>query len=128
MGKGDLFVIQIMIATTLLVLSWIMIPIPAHVTIETNVEQGDASFAIVYDGEVFTCNMCNPLIFGQKINLNTASVSQLEKLPYIGKRRAHKIVEYRETKGEFSSIMELTKVNGIGTKTIEKIADYSIVQ
>lgn len=58
-----------------------------------------------------------------KININTASVGELETLPGIGFSYASAIVEYREEKGNFSSIEEIKNVSGIGEKTFEKIKD-----
>ena len=58
-----------------------------------------------------------------KININTASVGDLKALPEIGFAYASAIVEYREEKGNFSSIEEIKNVSGIGEKTFEKIKD-----
>ncbi len=57
----------------------------------------------------------------QKINLNRAEVWLLEALPGIGETRAQAIIDYREQNGLFNNINELTKVEGIGTATYEKI-------
>ncbi|WP_372760269.1 ComEA family DNA-binding protein [Pseudoalteromonas sp.] len=55
------------------------------------------------------------------ININTADVNQLAKLPGIGKKKAQAIVDYRQAHGEFSSLSDLTMVKGIGTKLIAKL-------
>lgn len=57
----------------------------------------------------------------QKINLNRAEAWLLEALEGIGETRAEDIVAYRQRNGLFSNIQELTRVNGIGTATYEKI-------
>ncbi len=57
----------------------------------------------------------------QKINLNRAEVWLLEALPGIGETRGQAIIDYRLQKGPFQSINELTRVEGIGTATYEKI-------
>ncbi len=57
------------------------------------------------------------------IDLNTASVSQLEALPGIGEVRAQAIVDYRETNGLFESIDEVINVRGIGNVVYESIRD-----
>ena len=57
----------------------------------------------------------------QKINLNRAEVWLLEALPGIGETRAQDIINYRQQNGSFTNINELTKVEGIGTATYEKI-------
>ena len=57
------------------------------------------------------------------ININTANAKELQKLEGIGEVKAAKIIEYRETYGNFSTIRDILKVNGIGEKTYEKIKD-----
>lgn len=58
-----------------------------------------------------------------KININTASSAELDKLPGIGPTYAQRIIEYRESKGGFKSISEIQNVKGIGPKTFEKLKD-----
>lgn len=58
-----------------------------------------------------------------KININLASVEELQKLPGIGPARAQAIVRYREEHGPFQSLEELTNVSGIGPKILENIKD-----
>lgn len=55
------------------------------------------------------------------LNINTASVKELEALPGIGKVAAERIVAYRTEKGKFTSVEGLLKVKGVGDKTLEKI-------
>ena len=57
----------------------------------------------------------------QCMNINTASVSELMNLPGIGEVKAKAILAYREEIGGFKSIEELSAVDGIGEKTLEKI-------
>ncbi len=58
-----------------------------------------------------------------KININTATVSELMTLDGIGEVKAKAIVEYREKNGYFKSIDDITLVKGIGEKTLEKNRD-----
>ncbi len=61
-----------------------------------------------------------PAFSAEKININTASVEQLQELPGIGAVMAERIVEYRENK-PFETVDEMTEVSGIGATTLEKL-------
>jgi competence protein ComEA len=56
----------------------------------------------------------------EKININQADAKTLATLKGIGKDRAVKIIEYRETNGDFEKIEDIMKVKGIGKKIFEK--------
>lgn len=56
-----------------------------------------------------------------KINVNTANLKELQRLPDIGKVTAERIIEYRTTIKPFAVPEDLLKVKGIGKKTLEKI-------
>jgi competence protein ComEA len=56
------------------------------------------------------------------LDLNTASASDLDSLPGIGKSFADRIIEYRTTNGPFASVEDLQKVKGIGAALFAKIA------
>lgn len=58
----------------------------------------------------------------RKININTASESELVGLNGVGEVTAKAIIEYRENK-KFESIEEIMEVKGIGAKKFEKIKD-----
>ncbi|SDJ59841.1 ComEA family DNA-binding protein [Billgrantia gudaonensis] len=57
------------------------------------------------------------------INVNTADAELLAELPGIGPTRAAAIIEDRDANGDFESPEDLTRVNGIGSATVEGIAD-----
>lgn len=63
-----------------------------------------------------------------KVNLNTASLEQLQEIPGIGEIRAQAILDYREEKGKFQNIEEIQGVPGIKGKTFEKIEEYITVE
>ncbi len=58
-----------------------------------------------------------------KININTASESELMTLTGIGRSKAKGIIEYRTKNGRFSSIDELKNVSGIGDAILNKIRE-----
>ena len=55
------------------------------------------------------------------VNLNSATLAELQKLPGIGAKTAERIVEYRQKKGPFKKIEELMNVQGIGEKSFLKL-------
>jgi len=64
----------------------------------------------------------------KKIDINSASVQELQKLPQIGAAVAQRIVDYREKHGKFSKIEDIMKVKGIGEKTFLKIKPLITVE
>jgi competence protein ComEA len=61
---------------------------------------------------------------GALIDLNTATVAQLDTLPGVGLVTAQTILEYRTKRGRFTKIEELQEVDGIGPKTYAQIAPH----
>ena len=57
------------------------------------------------------------------VNINTASVNELDSLPGIGASRAEDIVKYREDNNGFKSIEEIKNITGIGESIYEKLKD-----
>ena len=68
-----------------------------------------------------------PVEVSYPININTASVDELQALSGIGEVKARAIVAYREEYGGFTSVDELVNVYGIGEKTLDNIRYYITV-
>lgn len=62
------------------------------------------------------------------ININTASVEELDNLPGIGPTIAQRIIDYRTDNGPFSVIEDILNVSGIGPSTFDQIKDLITVQ
>jgi competence protein ComEA len=65
---------------------------------------------------------------GDKIDLNTASVAELDVLPGVGPKIAQRIVDYREANGDFVAIEDVMNVSGIGPATFEELKDQITVR
>lgn len=62
------------------------------------------------------------------INLNTANLTELQKLSGVGEATAIKIIEYRKANGKFNSIDEIKNIEGIGENKFNKLKDNIYVK
>lgn len=62
------------------------------------------------------------------LDLNRASKEELMLVPGIGEKKADAILALKEQIGRFSSVDQLDQVKGIGSKTLEKIRKYFLIQ
>lgn len=58
------------------------------------------------------------------LNINTASVEELQTLSGIGPQMAKRIFQYREEHGNFTSVDALMEVKGLGEKTLKKLKPF----
>jgi len=85
--------------------------------------------ALIIDGEqidVPGLSSSNHINAG-RVNINTASVSELDALPGIGPSTAQAIVDYRIQNGSFQTIQAIQQVPGIGPVTFNGILDYIMI-
>ncbi len=61
------------------------------------------------------------------VNINTASIAELDTLPGIGPTTAQKIIHYREQNGPFVNIEDIVNVSGIGPASYERLKDLITV-
>ncbi len=65
------------------------------------------------------------LVLASGVNVNQADAQTLdEQLQLVGEELAKRIIEYRERNGNYSSLEDLKKVQGIGDRIIELNRDY----
>jgi competence protein ComEA len=63
----------------------------------------------------------------QPINLNTATIAQLEALPGIGPNTAKSIVDFRNHSGPFQRVEDLLAIKSISKSKLEKLRPYVTV-
>lgn len=79
------------------------------------------------DGAAAATSSTNSDNGGALVNINTATLEELETLPSIGEVRAQAIITYRETNGGFRTIDDIKEVSGIGEKIFADISPYITV-
>ena len=78
------------------------------------------------DGQSNSSNTDTEL-YSTKININIATLEELQTLPGIGESKALAIIEYRDENGNFNFIEDIKNVSGIGDSVYEKIKDFITV-
>lgn len=116
-------------------ISWLRVLIGATLVVATcllprhgsTVPSVSVSQAMAADDNSVVCDGCNPLVFGRKLNVNTAPREHLELLPNIGPKRAQVIVSTRQHM-VFKTLEDLDDVRGIGPKTLRQLAPLVVFE
>lgn len=111
--------VLLIIACIFIALTVGQIVVTATNTISVNVRDNESPVASVVEQTSSTRK--------ELININTASEDLLCEIHGIGPTLAQRIIEYRETNGNFISIEDLMNVKGIGETTFEKMKPYITV-
>lgn len=90
------------------------VPLVTAIVASPEVRATDISTA-VFDWKTPTPTVTFP------ININTATLEELDALPYIGQVRASEIIAYRQAHGPFKRIEDLLKVYGITQEVFDRI-------
>jgi competence protein ComEA len=69
-----------------------------------------------------------PPLLEESININTAGIEELERLPGIGEKTARKIIALRNIRGAFGKLEELLDVKGIGEVKFNKIKKFLYIE
>lgn len=84
----------------------------------------EARIYVPKKGEVISSDsFYSDSMMNQKININNADSSTLQRLPGIGPILAQRIIDYRKNIGRFKSIQQLLNVKGIGLSKFAEIED-----
>lgn len=64
----------------------------------------------------------------KRVNINTADTTALQTIPGIGAAKAQAIIDHRKKEGLFQKVEDLSKVSGIGAKTVERLSEHITVE
>ncbi len=100
------------------------------VNLAQRLQDGDQIFvpALPAEGETSEGNSLPTPNAPRIVNINEATLEELDTLPGIGPTTAQAIIDYRAANGPFESIDELLDVQGIGEGTLDDIRAYVTVE
>jgi len=86
-------------------------------------ERGAPGVAVAASDPAATSAGSGVVAAGAPVNLNTATMAELDTLPGVGPSTAQKILDYRTAQGGFKSVEDLNNVSGIGDVTFAELKD-----
>jgi competence protein ComEA len=75
-------------------------------------------------GRLIEIEHADRLVVDFKVDVNTASLTELITIPEVGQTLAQRIVDYRKQHGPYQAVEDLRHVRGIGPKTLERLKAY----
>ncbi len=96
------------------------VPVVASAPILSSIQPAHAGFSLTAQQPVSRTP-------AERVNLNTATPSQLDALPGVGPALAERIVEFREQQGPFGSVEELKKVQGAKKALVTSLKAYLFI-
>lgn len=101
----------------------------SETTAATSAEKTTATSEVATTTETttVTTTVSNGTDAAGRVNLNTATLAQLDTLPGIGETLAQRIIDYRNTHGAFRTVDEIINVSGIGEKKLAELRPYATV-
>lgn len=122
----ELWVLALTAATLVLMIGWFIFgSVRPSDTWRVEVERTDSPEYSASTGEH---EQTDSLLEGEVIDLNTAGVADLERLPGIGSARARAIVEHRQEHGTFRLVEDMLNVDGIGPGILGQVRPYIKVE
>jgi len=106
-----------MLAATVAVVFWIGWPVPKEETRQAEPDQPIAAQVPAASPVATTA----PVKTVSKVNLNRASVDELQTLPGVGPVLAQRMVDWRKAHGRYRAVDDLQEVKGIGKKRLEQL-------
>jgi competence protein ComEA len=73
---------------------------------------------------VYDASAAHALPSVNSVNINTASIAELEKLPYIGRRTAEKIIQFREENGPFHRVEHIMQIRGLSERRFAELRPF----
>ncbi len=90
--------------------------------------QGEATPIPPTSSRSTTLRTPTPAMPAGKININTATLAELDLLPGVGATLAQRIIDYRTQNGDFKKLDDLKKVRGIGDALFNQIKDLITIE
>ena len=122
-GPSGRVSVGLMLGLSLLFALWLLLPSRGPIRDQVQVRAAAVEETRSLTGRNEAWRTALELLPGEKLDLNSATAEELQKLPGLGEKLSHAIVDYRQEHGPFASTEDLLRVPGIGQKRLEAIRE-----